>query len=253
MLISQPECASVDSSTISFLGGGAGMREKKAIAVAGATGAQGGGTVRAILADPDSGLTVRAPLEDERMLVLQEKRDVPHFDARGEGNDLFRQAGVATTFLNTTFFFQGFLSMMDPKRAEGGVPTLSPAVRGRQAAGRRGRERHRPHGVCRPQGRRAVHRPDRRPRRRPPDRRPVRARAERRDRRVGALPGGAHEVLRFLGVPAGDEIASMFQYYGDFDQEFTGARAPELLREIAPALKSFDEWLAENAANIQLG
>ncbi|MGO4424482.1 NmrA family NAD(P)-binding protein [Streptomyces sp. MCAF7] len=61
-----------------------------------------------------------------------------------------------------------------------------------------------------------------------------------------------YDVFRSLGVPAGDEIANMFQYYGDFDQEFTGARDLDLLREINPALESFDDWLAQNAANIQV-
>ena len=36
------------------------MSDKKIIAVVGATGAQGGGLVRAILNDPCSGFTVRA-------------------------------------------------------------------------------------------------------------------------------------------------------------------------------------------------
>ncbi|WP_254390674.1 NmrA family NAD(P)-binding protein [Streptomyces sp. AC550_RSS872] len=199
------------------------MSDKQVIAVAGATGAQGGGAARAILADPESGFTVRAltrnpdspaakelaelgaevvradfcdepsvreafggaygaflvtnfwahgsaaketqeievlvriakaaglrhvvwstledprellPLEDERMPVLQDKCNVPHFDAKGEANELFRQAGVPTTFLNTTFFFQGFLSMMGPKRAEGGVLTLTlPLEDGKLLAG----------------------------------------------------------------------------------------------------------------------
>jgi len=40
------------------------MAEKQVIAVVGATGMQGGGLVRAILADPASGLTVRALTRD---------------------------------------------------------------------------------------------------------------------------------------------------------------------------------------------
>ena len=40
------------------------MSDKKIIAVVGATGAQGGGLVRAILDDPDGGFTVRAITRD---------------------------------------------------------------------------------------------------------------------------------------------------------------------------------------------
>ena len=50
---------------------------------------------------------------------------MPHFDAKGEANELFRQAGVPTTFLNTTFFFQGFLTRVGPQRGEDGVLTLT--------------------------------------------------------------------------------------------------------------------------------
>ncbi|MGP4005651.1 hypothetical protein [Streptomyces sp. 4N124] len=86
---------------------------------------------------------------------------------------------MPTTFLNTTFYFQGFLSTMGPKRAEDGVLTLTlPLEDGK------------------------------------------------------LLAGG-------LGVPAGEEIANMFQYYGDIDKEFPGHRDLHLLREINPALQSF--------------
>ena len=40
------------------------MAEKKVIAVVGATGAQGGGLARAILADPDGGFAARAITRD---------------------------------------------------------------------------------------------------------------------------------------------------------------------------------------------
>ncbi|WP_432747121.1 NmrA/HSCARG family protein [Streptomyces sp. JH002] len=315
------------------------MSAKKVVAVAGATGAQGGGAARAILADPDSGFTVRAltrnpdspaakelaqlgaevvradfsdeptvraalegaygaflvtnfwahgsaakergeievlvraakgaglrhvvwstledtrellPLRDERMPVLQEHYNVPHFDVKGEGNELFRQAGVPTTFLNTTFYFQGFLSSMGPKRAEDGVLTLTlPFEDGKLLAGvdvndigrtalalLKGGERF----IGRTVGLAGDH-----------------LTGAQYAEKLGAAIGEPvrfqsvpYDVFRTLDIPAGEEIANMFQYYGDFDQEFTGARDLNLLRGINPALKSFDDWLAENAANIQV-
>src|SRR5687768_6144758 len=39
------------------------------------------------------------PLDDGRMPTLQGKYKVPHFDAKGEANRLFTEAGVPTTFL----------------------------------------------------------------------------------------------------------------------------------------------------------
>jgi uncharacterized protein YbjT (DUF2867 family) len=61
-----------------------------------------------------------------------------------------------------------------------------------------------------------------------------------------------YDVFRSLDIPAADELGNMFQYYGDFDQEFTGARDLDRLREFNPALKSFDDWLAENASKIEV-
>ncbi|TMR96644.1 NmrA/HSCARG family protein [Nonomuraea basaltis] len=314
------------------------MNDKKVIAVTGATGAQGGGVARAILADPDSGFAVRAltrnpdssaamelaalgaevvqadfydepsvhkafegaygaflvtnfwahgsaaketeevnvlaraakatgirhvvwstledtrellPLEDERMPVLQDKYNVPHFDAKGEANELFRQAGVPTTFLNTTFFFQGFLQGLGPQRAEDGVLTLTlPIEDGKLLSG----------VDVNDIGRTTL------------------AIFKGGDRFVGETIGLAgdhltgaqyatkfetalgepvrfqpvpYDVFRSLDIPAAEELANMFQYYGDFDQEFTAARDLNKLRELNPALKSFDDWLADNASKIK--
>ncbi|MFD5272217.1 NmrA/HSCARG family protein [Streptomyces sp. NPDC058335] len=315
------------------------MRNKKVIAVTGATGAQGGGMARAILAAPDSGFTVRAltrnpdspaakelaelgaevvradfhdeptvhkafegaygaflvtnfwahgsaaketgevevlvraaaatglrhvvwstledtrellPVEDDRMPVLQDKYNVPHFDAKGEANELFTRAGVPTTFLNTTFFFQGFAQAMGPQRGEDGVLTLTlPLEDGKLLAGIDVADI----------GRTAL------------------AVFKRPEEFIGAtlhlagdhLTGAQYaeklaaalgepvrfqavpyDVFRGLGFPGADEIGNMFQYYGDFDQEFTGARDLNRLREINPELRIFDGWLAENASKVSV-
>ena len=61
-----------------------------------------------------------------------------------------------------------------------------------------------------------------------------------------------YDVYRALDFPGAEEFGNMFQYYGDFDKEFTGARELNRLREIHPALKSFDDWLAENASKFEV-
>ena len=189
---------------------GGAVSDKKIIAVAGATGAQGGGLARAILADPDGGFAVRAltrdpssdaakaladagaevvagrprrpgepragvrrgvrrvlrhvllgrtsrpsasrprprpwpgrrraaglrhvdlvdvrghaqlvPLDDDRMPTLQGNYKVPHFDGKGEADDFFTDAGVPTTFLLTSFYWENFIYFgMGPARGEDGV------------------------------------------------------------------------------------------------------------------------------------
>ncbi|WP_330285710.1 NmrA/HSCARG family protein [Streptomyces sp. NBC_00576] len=314
------------------------MSEQKVIAVTGATGAQGGGAARAILADPDSGFAVRAltrdpaspaarelaelgaevvqadfydepsvhkafegaysaflvtnfwahgsaakeieeinvlvraakaaelkhvvwstledtrdllPLDDERMPVLQDEYNVPHFDAKGEANDLFSQAGVPTTFLNTTFFFQGFLTQMGPQRGDDGVLTLTlPLAEGKLLSGVDAEDIGRTAFGILKGGERFV----------------GETVGLAGDHLTGAqyaakfeaalgepvrFQSVPYDVFRSLEFPGAEEIGNMFQYYGDFDQEFTGARDLDTVRELNPALKSFDAWLAANAAKIK--
>ena len=190
------------------------MADKKIIAVVGATGAQGGGLVRAILADPSGGFarpraspaiptptrpgrsrargaevvaadlddqaSLRArvrrrvrrllrhqllgallaregarpgratmaqaakaagvqhviwstledtrkwvPLDDDRMPTLMGKYKVPHFDAKGEADQIFRELGVPTTFLLTSFYWDNFIYF-----------GVGPAARARTASSR---------------------------------------------------------------------------------------------------------------------
>jgi uncharacterized protein YbjT (DUF2867 family) len=314
------------------------MSEQKVIAVTGATGAQGGGVARAILADPGSGFAVRAltrnpdspaarelaalgaevvqadfhdepsvhtafegaygaflvtnfwahgsaeketeevnvlvraakaaglkhvvwstledtrellPLDDERMPVLQGKYNVPHFDAKGEANELFTQAGVPTTFLNTTFFFQGFLQGMGPQRGEDGVLTLTlPLEDGKLLSGVDSEDIGRTTFGILKGGERFI----------------GETIGLAGDHLTGAqyaakfeaalgepvrFQSVPYDVFRSLDMPAAEELANMFQYYGDFDQEFTGTRDLNKVRELNPALKSFDAWLAENASKIK--
>jgi uncharacterized protein YbjT (DUF2867 family) len=312
----------------------------KIIAVAGATGSQGGSLARAILEDPGSGFTVRAltrdtssagarqlaalgaevvqadfhdepsvhkafegaygaflvtnffahgsaaketeeahvlvraaaatklrhvvwstledtrdllPLDDNRMPVLQDSYNVPHFDAKGQANDLFRQAAVPTTFLNTTFYFQNFVAFFGPRRGEDGVLTLAlPIEDDKLFSGVDSEDIGRTAFAIFKAGDSFVGET-------------VSLAGDHLTGAQYAAKFGAalgeqvrwqsvpFDVFRSLDVPGAEEMGNMFQYYSDFDRELTGARDLARLRELNPALRSFDDWLADNTAKLQVG
>ncbi|WP_159617912.1 NmrA/HSCARG family protein [Arthrobacter zhaoguopingii] len=315
------------------------MSEQKIIAVAGATGSQGGGVVRALLADPQKRFAVRAltrdtgsasaealrqlgadvvradfedegsvvaaltgsygaflvtnfwahgsarreldetavlaraaaaadvahvvwstledtrsllPLDDPRMPVLQDHYNVPHFDAKGEGNALFADAGVPTTYLNTTFYFQNFIEALAPRRGDDGVLTLSlPFEEGRLLSGVDVADIGRTVFSIFAAGGEYI----------------GKTLSLAGDHLTGAeyasqLGDALGEPVRFqsvpydtfrgFGFPGAEEMGNMFQYYGDFDTEFTGARELEWLRRFVPGLNDFRTWAAENAQALKV-
>ncbi len=61
------------------------------------------------------------PLDDNRMPTIKGKYKVPHFDGKGEANQLFIDAGVPTTFLLTSFYWDNLIHFgMGPRRGPDG-------------------------------------------------------------------------------------------------------------------------------------
>ncbi|GAA1978793.1 NmrA/HSCARG family protein [Isoptericola halotolerans] len=187
------------------------------------------------------------PVSDPRMPVLQDSYNVPHFDAKGEGNRLFTEAGVPTTFLNTTYYFQGFAGPFAPRRTEDGVVTLTlPLEPGKLLAGVDVDDIGRTAFAILAAGDTHVgqtvslagdHLTG-------ADYAEVIGEVIDETVRFEAVP---YDAFRALPVPAAEEIANMFQYYGDFDAQFTGARDLDELRLLNPALRDFRTWAAANA------
>lgn len=311
------------------------MSAKPVIAVIGATGAQGGGLARAILADPDRQFALRAitrkpdspaavalaragaelapgdlddpatlasafegargvfavtnfwehfspereyrqaghiagaareagvghliwstledtrrdvPLSDTRMPTLMGRYKVPHFDAKGEADELF--AGLPVTYLVTSFYWDNLIHFgMGPRRGEDGgllfvlpmgdrkLPGIAAADIGPCAM-----------GLFR-QGEAAI------------------------GQRVGIagehLTGAemAKELARVLdepvqhvsmpfadyaalGFPGADDLANMFHYKHDFNEAFCAARPVDRTRELHPGLMSFRQWLERNVQGL---
>ena len=313
------------------------MDDRKIVAVVGATGAQGGGLVKAILSDPGGGFAVRAitrnpgsdrarelaaagaevvqadlddeeslvralqgaygaffvtnfwehfspeketeqagnlaraarragvrhviwstledtrnwvPLEDDRMPTLMGAYKVPHFDAKGAADDLFRQEGVPTTFLLTSFYWDNLIhfGMGPTKGPDGRFAITLPMGEGKLP------------GIAVDDIGRCAY-----------------AVLQRGDEFIGKTIGIAGEHLtgsemaealgeamgmevaynsvdpaayRAFGFPGAEDLGNMFQVKRDFQEEFRAPRDPEFARSLNPDLQSFSDWLAANADRI---
>jgi len=313
------------------------MSDKKIIAVVGATGAQGGGLVRAITSDPDGPFIARAitrdvnsekaralaalgaevvagdvddaaslrsafegaygaycvtffwdhfspekelaqaramaeaardagvkhviwstledtrkwvPLSDDRMPTLMEKYKVPHFDAKGEADQIFTDLGVPTTFLATSFYWDNFIGFgMGPARGADGklaitlpigdakLPGIAAEDIGRSAYGifKKG-----PELIGKRVGIAGEHLSG----------------AEMASAFSNLLGGEVRynavepSVYRSFGFPGADDLGNMFQFKRDFEDDFRGARPVDATRALNPKLQSLSEWLNANRERI---
>jgi uncharacterized protein YbjT (DUF2867 family) len=314
------------------------MTEKKIITVIGATGAQGGGLVRAILADRSGSFAVRAitrnpdsdkaqalraagadvvaadtdnpatlgrafsgaygafcltnfwehfspereltqarnmaqaaksaglqhviwstledtrkwvPLEDDRMPTLMGKYKVPHFDAKGEADQLFRDL-VPTTLLLTAFYWENLIFFgAGPQRGPDGVLAITFPMDDKKLPGiavedigkcayaifKRGREL-----IGKTVGIAGEHLTGR-------EMAGALTRALGQEVRYNSV---APEVYRSFGFPGADDLGNMFQFKRDFNEYFVGARDLAFTRSLNPELQTFEEWLAVHKDQIPL-
>lgn len=192
------------------------------------------------------------PLDDDRMPTLLERYKVPHFDAKGESDAFFREAGVPTTFLLTSFYWDNFIHFgMGPQPGPDGVlgitmpmgdqklPGIAAADIGRCAYGlfKAGDEY-----VGKTVGIAGEHLTG-------ADMAAAMSKALGTTIRYNDV---SPEVFRGFGFPGADDLGNMFQFNRDFSADFCAARSTEFSRKLNPALMSFDQWLAGFGAAIPL-
>jgi len=192
------------------------------------------------------------PLSDPRMPTLQGKYKVPHLDAKGEADAFFAAAGVPTTYLLTSFYWDNFIHFgMGPKRGPDGQLALTLPMGNAKLPGIAAEDIGRcAYGV-------------------------FRKGADLVGKRVGIA--GEHltgaemaavmsralaqpvryqdvspDVYRGFGFPGADDLGNMFQFKRDFERDYCAARNPEVARSLNPSLQTFEAWLARNAARIPI-
>jgi uncharacterized protein YbjT (DUF2867 family) len=189
-------------------------------------------------------------LDDDRMPTIMGKYKVPHFDGKGEANQLFIDAGVPTTFLLTSFYWDNLIHFgMGPRRGEDGRLAITFPMDDKKLPGI----------AVKDIGRSAYEI------------------FKRRDEFIGRTVGiaGGHptcgemaegltralgeevqyhaispDAYRRLGFRGAVDLANMFQFKRDFQELFCDARDVTFSRRLNPSLQTFEQWLAQHRAQI---
>lgn len=194
---------------------------------------------------PHFGDSGRVPLLDDGRYT------VPHFDAKSEADELFRTAGVPTTYLRTTFYYESLAGPLAPVREADGtlVLTLPMADKriaaiaaediGRTALGifRRGPQEYAGRTVSiagdHLTGEEIAH-----------------AMASAIGEPVHYRPL-SWDDFRALGFAGAVEFGNMFQFYAENSEQFTGDRELDVVRELNPRLQTLSDWLDAHRAELR--
>ena len=192
------------------------------------------------------------PLDDDRMPTLRDIYKVPHFDAKGESNKEFTDAGVPVTFFHASFYWDNFIYFgLGPKRTPDGKLAMTLPIGDAKMAGIAAEDIGKcAYGIFKDPG-----------------------------TYIGKYVGVAGQHLsgnemaaamskalgeqvtynkitaatfRSFGFPGADDLGNMFQIYDEFAEKLNDLRDVEASKKLNPELKDFTQWLAINAKRIPL-
>lgn len=192
------------------------------------------------------------PLDDERMPTLMGHYKVPHFDAKGEANHFFADAGVPTTYMLTSFYWDNLIHFgMGPRRDAKGRLTFTLPMGDQKLPGIAAEDIGRcAYGLFK-QGETFVGRTVGVAGEHLTGAEMAVALSSALGQEVGYqdIPP---EVYRGLGFPGAEDLGNMFQFKRDFNQIFCGARDVAFSRSLNPDLMTFAAWLAQHKDRLPL-
>ena len=192
------------------------------------------------------------PLSDDRMPTLMGKFKVPHFDAKGEANAYFTAAGVPTTFLLTSFYWDNLIHFgMGPKPGPEGRLAFTLPMADRKLAGIAAEDIGKcAYGIFR-KGAETIGKTIGIAGEHLTGAQMAAALAKALGREV-VYNAVTPEQYRGFGFPGAEDLGNMFQFYSEFEDYFCGARSLDVSRALNPELQSFSDWLARNGQRIPL-
>ncbi len=192
------------------------------------------------------------PLDDNSMPTLRGKYKVPHFDAKGESDQYFLDAGVPVTFMLVSWYFDNLIYFgAGPKKGEDGKFSITFPMGDKKMAGIAAEDIGKcAYGIFK-KGEETI------------------------GKRIGVAGDQltCTEIAKYLtkyleeevtyneitpeqyrgfGFPGADDLGNMFQFYRDFDEVCNSVRDVNYSRELNPDLQSFEMWLEENGKRIPL-
>jgi uncharacterized protein YbjT (DUF2867 family) len=192
------------------------------------------------------------PLADGGMPTLMGKYKVPHMDAKGEADQVFRELGVPTTFLLTSFYWDNMIYFgMGPQKGPDGKLGITMPMGDKKLPGIAAEDigkctlaifRNRGEFVNRTVGVAGEHLTG-------SEMAAALSKALGQEVRYNDMPP---EMYRGLGFPGAEEVGNMFQFKRDFEQMYCRSRDLETARSLNPELQTLAAWLETNASRIPL-
>ncbi len=192
------------------------------------------------------------PLDDNRMPTLRDKYKVPHFDAKGEADQLFIDLGVPVTFFRASFYWDNFIYFgSGPKKGPDGKLYLTLPLDNKKMAGIAAEDIGKcAYGIFK-KGKELLGKTIGAA----GEQLTGQEMAEALSKALGQevqYNNITPEAFRGFGFPGADDLGNMFQFYRDFDEVCNKVRDVSFSKELNPELKSFEMWLSENAQRIPL-